>query len=263
MAWGSSLIERITCPAPVEPSHELVTEVDGLLVRARVLGAGPPVVLVHGLGASARCWAHNLGALARCSKVYVVDLPGFGESETPEDVPTPQRLAEMLARWCLAVGLQRASFIGHSLGGEICMWLAATYPTMVTRLVLAASTGAKVNAGFWRRLGRLMLDGFREPANFMPTILDAYMKAGPHRIVRTMLGSAPDLLEPRLGEIHAETLVIWGARDPVITIDEARSLVRAIPRGRLAVIEDGAHGIIFDAPQRFNRITCGFLTEAC
>jgi pimeloyl-ACP methyl ester carboxylesterase len=235
--------------------------VDGLLVRAAVMGSGPPLVLVHGLGTSRRCWAHNLEALSRCATLYVVDLPGFGDSDKPQEILAPQELAGVLARWCLALDLQKASFMGHSLGGEVCLWFAATYPTMVERLIVAASTGMP-NTSLAHRLRGILVDGVREPLRFMPTLFQAYAKAGPWRMLRTIQASEPAELAARMGAIAAPTLVVWGARDPVITLEEARAMAEAVPRARLAVIEDGAHGIIFDAPQRFNGLVCRFMGEA-
>lgn len=262
--WGDRLSRRGSRQAEpcLPPKTYLALPVDGLMVRATVMGAGPPVVLVHGLGTSGDCWTHNVDALAACSRLYIVDLPGFGDSDTPSEILAPDRLAERLARWCLAQDLQHASFIGHSLGGEVCMWLAATYPTMVDRLVLAASTGASPHASLPGRLGRLVIDGLREPLSVLPTLVSAYVKAGPRRMLGTILASDTEALARRLAGIHAETLVVWGARDPVIPLEEARELAGAIPRGRLAVIEEGAHGLIFDAPERFNQLVCGFLSAS-
>jgi pimeloyl-ACP methyl ester carboxylesterase len=131
---------------------------------------------------------------------------------------------------------------------------------MVEKVVVAASTGWR-RVPAWRRLAGLLVDGPREPLGFLPTLFRAYIAAGPLRMLRTMQASRPEALVPRLGGITAPTLVVWGARDPVITLDEARRMAQAIPRGRLAIIEEGAHGVIFDAPARFNRLVCRFLGE--
>lgn len=255
MAW----LRRDDGPC-LPPVRHLTVPVDGLLVRATVTGAGPPLVLVHGLGTSGRCWKHNLAALAGCATLYVVDLPGFGESDKPDEVLAPEQLAGVLARWCLALDLHKVRVIGHSLGGEVCLWLAATYPTLVERVIVAGSTGWP-RASLAHRLKGLVLDGFREPLHFLPTLLEAYAKAGPARMVRTIQASEPERLARELPRIAAPTLVVWGARDPVITLDEASAMACAIRRGRLAIIEQGAHGIIFDAPRRFNRLVCRFLAE--
>jgi pimeloyl-ACP methyl ester carboxylesterase len=228
-------------------------------LRVREAGAGTPIVLVHGLGTSGAYWRHNVDALARCGRVIAVDLPGFGESDTPAVVLSAERLAVVLYLWCQAMNIREAHFIGHSLGGEVCLWLAARYPALVGKLVLAGSTGAPDGPSLPRRLGKLLRDGAREPLAFLPVLMRAYMQAGPWRIWRTAQSSDPDQLAPLLGGIQAETLVLWGANDPVIPLCEARSLARGMPNGRLTIIADGAHGLIFDAPDACNRAVCAFL----
>lgn len=237
----------------------LAIEVEGLTIRATAHGTGHPLVLVHGLGTSAASWSRNVEALARCAAVYAVDLPGFGVSEKPAATLPPERLADLLAAWCRAAGIARADFAGHSLGGEVCLWLAHRHPDLVRRLVLAASTGAAPRAGLARRVGRLLLDGVREPPGFLPVLLKAYWQARPWRIFETARRSrSPDLLRV-LPKIAAPTLVVWGRRDPVVPLCEARRLASALPDARFSIVEDAAHGLIFDAPDRFNELVCAFL----
>jgi pimeloyl-ACP methyl ester carboxylesterase len=246
-------------PAAPAGASELSVPVDGRMVRARALGEGRAILLVHGLGTSAESWAHNLEALSACGRAYAIDLPGFGASDAPEQVLPPAALAEVLMRWCLAMGIQRATLIGHSLGGEVCLWFAARYPTMTDRLVVAGCTGAAPRLGVTRRLGRLLVDGLREPPGFMPVLLKAYWRAGPRRMLGTARRSDDERLQAILPAIQAPTLVVWGRRDPVVDRHEAARMVRLLPHGRLHVIEQAAHGVIFDAPERFNAAVRDFL----
>jgi pimeloyl-ACP methyl ester carboxylesterase len=157
--------------------------------RLRVLeqGEGTPIVLVHGLGTSASTWRRNLQALSGCGRVYAVDLPGFGESDDPDGIHGAAQQAIVLHAWCRAMGIRRAHFIGHSLGGEVCIWLAIRHPELVDKLVLAGSTGAPVRSNHLAKLARLLRDGLREPLSFMPVLLRAYAQAGPWRIGHTAL----------------------------------------------------------------------------
>ncbi len=240
----------------------MAIEVEGLVLRATVMGTGDPLVLVHGLGTSAASWSRNVDALAGCARVYAVDLPGFGESDKPAATLPPDRLADLLAAWCQAAGIRRADFAGHSLGGEVVLWLAHRHPALVRRMVLAGSTGAAPRASLVRRVGRLLLDGLREPPSFMPVLLRAYWQARPWRMLQTALRSrSPDLLRI-LPQIEAPALVVWGRRDPVVPLREARRLATALPDAHLAIVEEGAHGVIFDAPDRFNELVCEYLRSS-
>lgn len=243
------------------PIERLNVDVNGQRMHAIVAGEGRPLVLVHGLGTSAMCWEHNVEELSRCGRVFAVDLPGFGESEAPPTALSAEELADHVIRWCDTVGISGAGFLGHSLGGEVSMWVAAKRPDLVECLVLAGSTGARSTLGLTRRFGRLMADGIREPFHFLPTLLKAYYRAGPRRIYRTAVASEPDRLASHLPQIQAPTLVLWGRNDPVVPLREARQLARAIPDAQLSVIADGAHGLIFDAPDEVNQAVCRFLEK--
>ena len=104
------------------------------MVRKDV-GTGPPLILLHGLAGSARWWARNIPALSRSFRVIAIDLPGFGAS------PRGHRLeldgvVDQLVGTMDALGIDRASVIGHSMGGLIAGGLAADRPERVERLVL-------------------------------------------------------------------------------------------------------------------------------
>src|SRR4051812_23367957 len=101
-----------------------------------MVGEGEPVVLVHGLSGSTRWWTRNIGALARGYRVYLVDLPGFGAMHRLRRHFVLAEAASWLVAWMEAVGLENAHLVGHSMGGYVCLQLAAQRPEVVCRLVL-------------------------------------------------------------------------------------------------------------------------------
>jgi pimeloyl-ACP methyl ester carboxylesterase len=107
-------------------------------------GAGPPLILIHGLGGSRLIWEPVLDQLAAERDVIAVDLPGFGESaELPDGVaPSPANLAAAIAELCLELDLDRYHLVGNSLGGWVALELAKT--------PRAASVCAISPAGLWR-----------------------------------------------------------------------------------------------------------------
>src|SRR4051794_15736656 len=110
-------------------------EIRSATIAYEVAGAGPPMVLVHGLSGSSRWWRRNIGALTPYRRVYAIDLIGFGASRTRY----PFALAEAagyLTRWLDQLELARVSLVGHSMGGLIAAELAADAPERVDRLVL-------------------------------------------------------------------------------------------------------------------------------
>jgi pimeloyl-ACP methyl ester carboxylesterase len=111
-------------------------EVDGLSLHYTVDGHGPAVVLVHGLGGFAESWRHTIPALATRATVYAVDLPGFGRSAKPRAPYGLTYFAAALHGFMNAVGIPRASLVGHSLGGAVSVTLGLTHPSRVERIAL-------------------------------------------------------------------------------------------------------------------------------
>jgi pimeloyl-ACP methyl ester carboxylesterase len=107
----------------------------GLPVVSEDLGAGPPLILLHGLAGSARWWSRNLPSLSRFFRVIAIDLPGFGASHRGHWLDLDE-VADQLVATMGQLGIDRASVIGHSMGGLIAGGLAADHPERVDRLIL-------------------------------------------------------------------------------------------------------------------------------
>ena len=116
-------------------------QVGGWPVRYEAAGEGEPVVLVHGLSGSTRWWSRNISEIAERYRVYLVDLPGFGTMRRLRRRFILAEAADWLSEWMDAAGLERAHLVGHSMGGYICLHLAASRPEAVRRLVLVAPAG--------------------------------------------------------------------------------------------------------------------------
>lgn len=114
-------------------------ELEGNWIRYDVIGGGPPVVLVHGWLSSSRIWDQLAGRLAQRFTVYTLDLTGFGESDKPLSGYGVRYGSRLLYAFCAHFGLTRANVIGHDLGGNMAVKLAADHPDVVGRLVLVAT----------------------------------------------------------------------------------------------------------------------------
>src|SRR5690348_10265760 len=127
-------------PPAARPESRFVT-VEGLRVHVRVWpgppAGGQPLALIHGLGMSSRYMVRLARLLCAGRPIYAPDIPGFGRSETPPRALDVQGQADLLAAWMRALGLDRAAFLGHSLGSQVVADLASRHPELVERLVLA------------------------------------------------------------------------------------------------------------------------------
>jgi pimeloyl-ACP methyl ester carboxylesterase len=114
-------------------------EVDGLSLHYVVVGRGPAIVLLHGLGGFAESWRHTIDTLAARATVFAVDLPGFGRSAKPRAVYRLEYFARALHGFLDAMGIAQASLVGHSLGGAVAVTYALTHPARVERVALVAA----------------------------------------------------------------------------------------------------------------------------
>jgi 3-oxoadipate enol-lactonase len=220
-------------------------------------GDGPTVCLLGSLGSTVAMWEPQLSAL-RGYRVVRVDLPGHGGSPVPDE---PFTVADVGHSVLEAVG-EDASFCGVSLGGLVCMWIAAN--AAVSRVVLACTKPAFRPPEQWQERAEVVRrDG-------LGAIVDAVMArwfttAADERIVasaRAMFVSVPregyarccealrdaDLTE-EIGRIEAPLLVIGGAEDPSVTPEEIGSMP-----GRHEIIPEAAHLASLERPDAFNEL---------
>jgi len=226
----------------------------------RVAGDGPPLVLVHGYGAASSWWRHNMGPLADQRRVYAPDLGGFGRS-WPKHRFSLERTVECLDSWMQALGLPCADLCGHSLGGHVCLRLAAAHPERVRKLVLADASGLPLQTSLlplaWRSLRSQGHTRFR----FAPIALATALQAGPLVLWSALHALLADDVQSVLSGIAAPTLLVWGERDLLVPLELGQALHQAIQGSRLVVVPDAGHNVMFERPEQFNRLVLDFLAE--
>lgn len=219
----------------------------------------PPAVLVHGLGVSHRYWAPTAELLAKKYNVYMPDLPGFGQSEKPGRSLNIVELAEALCNWMQINELEQALLFGNSMGCQVIAELAAHYPERVVQMVL---TGPSVDRRRRSMLGQMMrglLDLPHEPLKLWWIITADYLIAGPVRTLETLRFAVGDAIEEKLPNIQSPTLVVRGEFDRFVPPEWAEEVARRLPHGRLVVIKDTAHGLIFSAAPELVRTVDEFI----
>jgi 2-hydroxy-6-oxonona-2,4-dienedioate hydrolase len=236
------------------------TSVGPVNIRYREAGSGPAVVLVHGLGMAADYWTRTGPALGAAGfRVLAPDLPGFGETEGPDDGLPIQKQAAALRQWAVSIGLEPAVYVGHSLSCQSVLELAVRWPDSVTGLILAAPTG---NGGRLRMLAEawgLLRDATRESFELLVIAGHAYLRAGFLRFFHTWRSGADHDPLPLLPRISVPALVVVGDRDPVVSLDYATQFTNLLTKGRLQVIAGGTHAVFFHRPQEFNASAIEFL----
>ena len=135
-------------PIPVEALRtdgQYVT-VEGLRIHYRTAGSGPPLILIHGIGANIFAWRLVFDQLARDYTVFALDLKGHGLSDKPSTGDySPFGMADLVAQFMDAMAIDSAKIIGLSMGGAIGAALAIRHPSRVERLVLISAAGYTLN----------------------------------------------------------------------------------------------------------------------
>jgi pimeloyl-ACP methyl ester carboxylesterase len=223
----------------------------------------PTVVLVHGIGVSSRYLLPTAGYLATRCSVHVPDLPGSGRSSRLRGRPTVRRLGDALEAWLDAAGLARPSaFVANSFGCQLVLDLAARHPERVPRLVLVGPTVDRHARSIPHHAARLALDITREPVGLLAIqSLDYSLhlaKSGVGGFVEMMR----DPVESKLARVAAPTLVVRGARDPIVPRAWAEEVAATLPHGRLVEVEGAAHAVNYADPDALARVVRTFLGRA-
>ncbi len=240
--------------------------VEGLRMHALasldpVAANSPTVVLVHGLVVSSRYMAPTAARLAPYCRVYAPDLPGFGKSAKPPHVLNLPQLADALAAWMQALGIGTATLLGNSFGCQIVAEFALRHPERIDRAVLVGPTVDPAGRPLLRQVVRWMINGTREPLSLMSILALDYLDAGLRRAVYTLQYMMRDRIEEKLPRLEVPTLVVRGARDPIVPQRWAEVATRLLTRGRLVVIPGAAHTVNYDAPLELVRVVRPFLGE--
>lgn len=232
-------------------------------------GQGTPLLLVHGILVSSLEWEDVAPRLARKHRVIAPDLPGFGRSAKPRHFPYGRvGYCEHLVALLDELGIEKATLIGHSMGGGIAAELAARSPERVDRLVLVDAHCYPIDLNLKARLplipvlGRLVFTRLYGRALFRDYFKnDVWNGKGPptwdrvdrfyddfdppearavaHRVLLQTIDVAP--LAALLPSIQAPTLILWGAEDNLIPLRLGERLARTIAGARLEAIPGACH----------------------
>jgi pimeloyl-ACP methyl ester carboxylesterase len=237
----------------------------------------PPLVFVHGWGASHKFWRPAFTAFSPRYRCLAPDLPGFGLSEKPERDYSVEALAGWLGRFLDALRLPRVTLVGHSMGGTIGLLFALDHPERVERLAVANPV-IEGRTAFSRRTRLLLAPG-------VSRLLYSLAHCGPLRrwatkdfsyvqclddelaqdVIRTTYRSSIESfrsllrvdLGARLDALAVPTLAIGTDRDRLVAPDQ----VRRIARARQAEISECGHIPLLERAQEFNRVLDGWLRE--
>jgi pimeloyl-ACP methyl ester carboxylesterase len=255
-------------------------------------GTGPPVLAIHGLGATKGSFVFTVAALAARFRVVAVDLPGFGDSDKPIGAAyNAPFFATAMIDLLDALELDRADLIGNSLGGRVALEVALRDPARVGRVALLAPSLAWRRPRRWAPALRLVRPelGLVQLApravvqaivhRLIPGAAEGWTAAGVDEFLRAYLTPAgraafyaaarhiyleaphgTDGFWSRLPELQPDALFVWGRRDTLVPIAFARHVAEALPQARHVELDCG-HVPQMERPVQTHKAVAAFLAE--
>jgi pimeloyl-ACP methyl ester carboxylesterase len=263
---------QVGTPAAALPQVADVRLANGIRLRYLALGdpAGRPVIMLHGLADSSFSFSRILPGLSRVHRVYALDLRGHGDSDRPAEGYAPRDMAADVLGFMDALGIGRATLVGHSMGTFVAQRTAIAAPHRVAGLVLIGSATTALNEVLQEvqraldELPEAVPEGFakefqystthrRLPDDFMARVVAESLKA-PARVWRAALGGL--LAEERFAgsnETRMPVLLLWGDRDGIFTLAEQERLIEVLPVASLKVYRDTGHAPHWERPREVAR----------
>ena len=260
----------------------------------RTAGSGPPLLLLHGITSSAATWKDVIPSLAEHHTVIAPDLLGHGQSAKPVGDYSLGAYASGVRDLLGLLEVESATVVGHSLGGGVAMQFAYLFPERCNRLVLVASgglgrdvnpilraaalPGAEYvlplicaepirNAG--NAIGRLLRRIGVKPGTDVEEMWRGFSSLGGVESRRAFIHTVRTIIDVTGQRVsandrlylaqHVPTLIVWGARDPVIPASHGKDASQSIPGSRFELFEKAGHFPHRDEPERFTSVLLDFL----
>lgn len=257
-------------------------------------GEGPPLILLHGSGPGVFGWHNfqgNLGVFARHFRTFIIDMPGYGESDAFPGHPIDAAVNATVA-FMDKLGITRANILGNSLGGIVASRVAAEHPARMIRLSMIGGVGLNLlttfpNEGINRlveftenpsreRLVAWLQSMVYDPALVTEELIEdrwkramdpktlavsrqIYSRAAMQALAANQFQTQPWM---HLPSIQCPTLLTWGRDDRVSPLDRALIPMRLIPKCELHVFHDCGHWAMIERKAEFENVVEAFFRRA-
>jgi 2-hydroxy-6-oxonona-2,4-dienedioate hydrolase len=275
-----------------ENSTKLV-ETKDYRVQVNEAGNGHPIFMIHGGGPGATGWSNfspNVGTLSRKYRCIAVTMPGWGES-SPQTVQTGRDGAEALKQLADAMGIERAAYVGNSMGGAASVLFAATYPARVSHLI-TMGLGNPAGVSMLQPAGpsegiRILVEAYRDPSPhnmkrlvqimcYDPSLASeelahqrselAFKYPEHNKNWLELLRAGPPMALPaeilaKLSTSKVPTLLIHGRDDRTVHFEASLRMVAMIPNSRMVLINRCGHWAQLEHPAEFNLLVDAFVAN--
>lgn len=246
------------------------------------IGEGPPLLMLHGWGSSARVMmpiAHQLAHLRTC---HLIDLPGFGQSDEPPVAWSVNEYADMVDAFLQTLGPKPVDFLVHSYGGRITLKLLAdrNRRDQIGKVLITGGAGMKPRRPFSYYIKKGAATLLKTPARILPAALrESYLNRVRGSRLWKKLGSSDyrklsgvmresfvlsvrEHLDSLLPAIQHEVLLLWGDQDDATPLYQGKRMEKGIDRSALVVMEGAGHYAFLDKPKQFAAIAEAYYKPA-
>ncbi|MCR4615925.1 MAG: alpha/beta hydrolase [Clostridiales bacterium] len=244
--------------------------INNININYRSEGAGDTVVLLHGWGSNIKLFDGIFDLMSGKYNVVALDMPGFGLSEEPKEPWGVDEYVDFVIEFLKALGIKKASFLGHSFGGRVIIKLVnrTDLPFEIDKLVLVDSAGVKPKKSFKQKVKLRIYKMSKGVLNFAPVkklFPDAlenlrrkngsadYNSASP-LMRQCLVKVVNEDLTHLMPSIKQPVLLIWGSNDTATPLSDAQLMEKLMPEAGLAVIEGVGHYSFIENQIVFNNI---------
>lgn len=271
-----------------EQSTSKFVQAGKVKIHYNEIGSGPPLICFHGGGPGASGWSNfrdNVAAFSGKYRTLLVDLPQYGKSDK---IPlTGGRLsanAEIMRDFLDAVGIEKADFVGNSMGGQVALKMAIDYPERMGHIVVIGSTpvmyslfcpmpveGIKLINNYYKgegptleKLKVLLTTLVYDASNLTDEVLkERFETSIDPDIIRVNKGPQPARqdLTPDFSRIKSPVLVVWGMDDRFGALDVGILMTRAIPNAQMHIFNKCGHWAQVEHADEFNALVLDFMSR--
>lgn len=226
------------------------------------------IVLLHGWGSEAKVWTGFMQFLeAEGYRVLAPDLPGFGQSEFPQEAFSVNDYVEIVRLLLFQSEVDTYVLVGHSFGGRITIKTAATQPSYLTKIILTGAAGVilpdkqRTFIQTATSIGKKIIPGWlykKVRRKFYGAINSTEYISVPE-LEGTFRKVVGEDLEPYLSKINTPALLLWGSADEATTLVEGKIMNEKIAQSKLSIFEGAGHYAFLDNPPRFYQECLQFL----
>ena len=230
--------------------------IKGLKINYKTLGEGNPLLILHGWGSRSDNWQRVGEMLAEKGiKVIIPDLPGFGQSQKPPRAWNLDDYCDFVEEFVKILNLANFSLLGHSFGGALAVKCGLKFPEKIDKLFLASAACIRKKT-FKNKLFKFLSKFLKIKTPFLRKVF--YRKSDYLSVEGTMkeiyLKLIKQDLSDVLSQIQIPTVIIWGEKDNITPLSDAKIINQKIKDSKIEIIPNVGHDLNLKTPEKLAEV---------